>query len=54
MARKRDPREKVAKELRGLVVSLVFIAAALLFGFFVLPDMLTNLFMDPMDLPTAP
>ena len=54
MARRRDSGEKLAKELRGLVVSLVFIAAALWFGFFILPDMLTALFLDSMDPPPAP
>lgn len=55
MARRRDSKEKAAKEPRGLVVLLVLSAAAgLWFGFSVLPDMLMALFLNPTDLPPAP
>lgn len=37
-----------------LVVKLVFIVAALWLGLFVLPDILTAMFLDTMDLPQAP
>lgn len=54
MARRRNLGEKLTRELRVLAVSLVFIAAAVWFGIYVLPDMLAALFMDSMDLPPAP
>ena len=54
MARKRDLGEKLTKELRVLAVKLVFIAAALWLGIFVLPDILTALFLDSMDPPPVP
>ena len=46
--------DKLARELIRLGVKLVFIIAVLWFGFFVLPDILTAVFLDALDLPTTP
>ncbi len=54
MTRRSSFGDKLARELRRLVVTLVFVVAALWLGFFVLPDVLTALFLDAMDLPPAP
>ncbi len=48
MTRRSSFGDKLARELRRLVVTLVFVVAALWLGFFVLPDVLTAFSWTPL------
>ena len=51
MARRKSFGEKLTKELIRLAVTVVFLIVVGWFCFFVLPDLLTGMFMDNLDLP---
>jgi hypothetical protein len=54
VARRKSFGEKLARELRWLPIALVFLLAIGWFCFFVLPDIITEIFRDALGLPTKP